>query len=210
MEHYEDPEVAACIAQIKSMQPEHASSKSKEADVDSVCRTIFAWMDRNAKITPLKQLQGWIWRQGYEDGSLRGHLYHDAYACIKAWTQQQRLPVYIYSSGSVQAQRLLFGHSEFGDVTPMISGHFDTTIGDKKQADSYRKIGRQIEADLSGPVKPEHILFLSDNPLELSASRCAGMQVVQTIREGVVPDARFAQIDSFHKLTISAVPLSKL
>lgn len=91
------------------------------------------WMDEDKKITPLKTLQGLIWKAGYDAGELQGHIYDDALVALQAW-HDQGLRLYIYSSGSVAAQKLLFGNTLQGDLTPLFSGYFDTTTGRKIEA----------------------------------------------------------------------------
>jgi enolase-phosphatase E1 len=133
--------------------------------------TLLRWMDEDRKATPLKTLQGMIWAEGYADGALTGHVYPDAAEALRDW-HRRGLRLFVYSSGSVAAQKLIFGHSDQGDLTPLFSGWFDTHIGGKLDAGSYRRIA----AEIGEPV--ERILFLSDNPGEIDAAREAGMQVV--------------------------------
>lgn len=140
-------------------------------------RTLLAWMDEDRKETPLKTLQGMIWRQGYKSGALKGHVYADAERAMRGW-KALGLDLYIYSSGSVEAQRLLFAHSVLGDLTPLLSGYFDTTTGPKREPASYTRIAEQIGAP------PAKILFLSDAAAEVDAAKAAGMQAALVSREG--------------------------
>jgi enolase-phosphatase E1 len=133
-------------------------------------------MDEDRKATPLKTLQGWIWRDGYVTGELRGHVYDDAVAALRAW-HARGIALFVYSSGSVAAQRLLFGHTPFGDLTPLFSGYFDTTVGGKLEPRSYEAIARAIE------LSPRDILFLSDHKGELDAARAAGLATLWVDRE---------------------------
>lgn len=133
------------------------------------------WMAADAKVTPLKALQGLIWHRGYADGRLRGHLWPDVPGCLRAWAAAG-LRLAIYSSGSEEAQRDLFGHSEAGDLTPLFAGFFDTRMGAKREAASYRAIA----AALGLPAAD--ILFLSDVAEELDAAAAAGMPVCQLVR----------------------------
>lgn len=139
------------------------------------------WIDADQKITPLKSLQGLIWLEGYRNGDFTGHVYQDAERNLKAW-HGQGYKLYVYSSGSVQAQKLLFGYSDFGDLTPLFSGYFDTHIGGKREAESYRNIA----AELGLPA--EQILFLSDIKEELDAARLSGFATCWLVREQT-PDA---------------------
>ncbi len=134
-----------------------------------------AWMAADAKATPLKALQGLIWRRGYESGALRGHLWPDVAPALRAWhAAGTRLAV--YSSGSEEAQRLLFRHSEAGDLEPLFDGFHDTRIGAKREAASYARIAQAWGA------APGDILFLSDVAEELDAAREAGLATCQLVR----------------------------
>ena len=137
-------------------------------------------MDRDRKSTPLKELQGLIWEDGYQGGSLVGQVFADVPPALRRW-HDQRLQVCIYSSGSVRAQQLLFRHSSAGDLTAFLDAFFDTTSGAKIDADSYRRIGRGLD------LSPDAMMFLSDVPRELDAARRAGMHVGLVIRPGNVP-----------------------
>jgi len=123
-------------------------------DLDAISDTLVAWIDADRKVTPLKSLQGMIWEAGYRSGAFRAHLYPDTLPALTAW-QASGLPIYIYSSGSIQAQKLFFEHSEAGDLRHLLSGHFDTGSGGKKEADSYRNIAKTLG------LPPEDIVFLS-------------------------------------------------
>lgn len=146
-------------------------------NVDEAIAQLIAWIDEDRKITPLKNLQGMIWEAGYREGDFHGHVYPDAVEGLRRW-QAAGIDLYVYSSGSVQAQKLLFGHTEAGDLTPLFNGYFDTRIGAKVQADSYRRIADQIG------VPAAETLFLSDLVEELDAAAEAGMQTVRLVREG--------------------------
>lgn len=154
------------------------------------------WIDEDRKITPLKSLQGLIWEAGYRNGDFKGHIYADAADRLRAW-HAQGVKLYVYSSGSVYAQKLLFGYSEAGDLTALFSGYYDTHIGGKRTADSYRA----IVADLRLPAAD--ILFLSDIVEELDAAREAGMQTLQLVREGALDThARHRQAQDFNSIEI--------
>lgn len=149
------------------------------------------WIDEDRKITSLKSLQGLIWEAGYRNGDFKGHIYADAAERLRAW-YAQGIPLYVYSSGSVYAQKLLFGFSEAGDLTPLFSGYYDTHIGGKRDASSYRAIVNDIK------MPADEILFLSDIVEELDAARSAGMQTLQLVREGELnPQAAHRQIRDF-------------
>jgi enolase-phosphatase E1 len=139
--------------------------------------TLLRWIDEDRKATPLKTLQGMIWAEGYADGTLDGHVYADTPEAMRRW-KAQGLRTYIYSSGSIAAQKLIFGHSTAGDLTPLLSGYFDTTTGPKREALSYTRIAEVIE------LAPAAILFVSDMAPEVAAARAAGMEALLIDRQG--------------------------
>jgi enolase-phosphatase E1 len=138
------------------------------------------WIDEDRKITALKALQGMIWEQGYRQGDFKGHVYADAADNLRRW-RAQGISLYVYSSGSVYAQKLLFAHSGDGDLTPLFAGYFDTTIGMKRDAASYARIVQAIARPAS------QILFLSDIKEELDAAAGSGMHTGWLVREGALP-----------------------
>jgi enolase-phosphatase E1 len=137
-------------------------------------------MDRDRKSPALKELQGRIWEDGYRRGELVGEVFPDVPGALRRW-QQRQLPVGIFSSGSVLAQQLLFGHSSAGDLTPFLRWYFDTRVGAKIEPDSYRTVARAMR------LPADSILFVSDVTRELTAARAAGMPVRLSIRPGNPP-----------------------
>ena len=155
--------------------------------------TFARWqMDRDRKATGLKAIQGWIWRAGYESGELRGAVYADVPQAMARWTSDGHR-VAIYSSGSIAAQRLIFGYSSEGDLTPYISSYFDTTTGPKRARESYVQIAQALG------VAPEDVVFCSDNLDEIKAADSAGMKTRLVVRPGNAPvDAHaFATVKTF-------------
>jgi enolase-phosphatase E1 len=146
-------------------------------EIEAIVQQLIDWIDADRKITPLKALQGMIWETGYRKGDFTGHVYADAAAQLRAW-HAAGLKLYIFSSGSVQAQQLLFGHSDAGDLTPLFSGYFDTRIGNKQDPAAYRAIA----ADTG--IAAAETLFLSDIRAELDAAQSAGMHTTMLLREG--------------------------
>jgi enolase-phosphatase E1 len=135
------------------------------------------WIDQDRKVAGLKALQGMIWEEGYRQGAFVPHLYDDVLPVLTRWrTRGARLG--IYSSGSEQAQRFLFAHTNVGDVTSLFEHFFDATIGDKKTPSSYRKISEQIG------LPPPDVLFLSDVELELDAAASRGFRTAHIVRPG--------------------------
>jgi enolase-phosphatase E1 len=145
-----------------------------------VCKEVTRLMDADVKATGLKQLQGLIWESGFQSGELKAHVYDDVPPALAAWNAAGK-DVRIYSSGSVQAQKLFFGHTLAGKLLPLLSGHYDTTTGPKREAASYQKIA----GDFGLP--PEDIWFLSDVVAELDAAGAAGMQTALVVRPGNAP-----------------------
>lgn len=143
------------------------------------------WMDEDAKVGPLKALQGIVWGQGYQRGELIASLYPDVVPALEAWSKAG-LTLAVYSSGSEPAQKLIYGHTQQGDVTPLFSRFFDLRVGGKKDETSYRNIL------LETGWKPEDVLFLSDVTAELDAAADAGLQVCQIARpeDGTVAGKR--------------------
>lgn len=165
---------------------------------ETVQAEVLRLMDGDVKATGLKQLQGLIWRRGFESGELRAHLYPDVPACLRAW-RGAGFDLRIYSSGSVQAQHLFFGHTEYGDLLSLFSGHYDTSVGAKREVSSYQKIAVDFELDAA------EILFLSDVVAELDAALAAGMQTGLCLRPGnanVPPGHGHVEMESFLELEI--------
>ena len=155
---------------------------------------------RDRKSTGLKSLQGKIWRQGYLDGFLKSQVYADVAPAFARW-RARSLSINIFSSGSVLAQQLLFAHTDAGDLTRYIDQYFDTNVGKKDEAESYRKIAGLLH------LPPEQILFISDVVVELDAATAAGMQVLLSIRPGNYPLERagcYRAINSFEEVSRKA------
>jgi len=157
--HAEDPHIAPYLNDVRLLA-------GADLDLEGVIGQLLAWIDADKKATPLKALQGLIWEQGYASGEFYGHIYPDAHTYLEKW-HARGIKLYIYSSGSVKAQELLFGHTEYGDLNPLFSGNFDTRIGGKTEAAAYQNIVAQLA------IPAEEILFLSDVEAELDATRTA-------------------------------------
>ena len=138
---------------------------------DIIVETLQGWIDQDRKHTALKALQGMIWEAGYREAEFAAPIYADASTALRRW-HEAGLPLHVYSSGSVPAQKLFFGHSDAGDLTPLFSGWFDTEVGGKREAASYEAIAERIG------LAPSEMLFLSDVVEELDAAGLAGMQTV--------------------------------
>ncbi|KFE49558.1 acireductone synthase [Pseudomonas congelans] len=167
----EQPAVAQQLQAVRDQAGE------PDADVERVIAILLEWIAEDRKATPLKALQGMVWEQGYNAGQLKGHVYPDAVDALKHW-HQQGYRLYVYSSGSIQAQQLIFGCSEAGDLSGLFSGYFDTTSGPKREAQSYQTIAQAIGCPAGD------ILFLSDIVEELDAAQAAGMTTCGLARDG--------------------------
>jgi enolase-phosphatase E1 len=150
------------------------------ADTPRLTEQLLQWIREDRKAPPLKALQGMLWERGYREGAFQGHLYEDAAHHLRQW-HRQGLRIYVYSSGSVQAQKLLFGYTPHGDLTPLFSGYFDTRVDGKREAESYRRIAQEVGES------PGDILFLSDVKEELDAALAAGLRTTWLVREGPLP-----------------------
>lgn len=165
-------------------------------ELEPLIEQLVRWIDEDKKITPLKTLQGLIWETGFKQGAFKGHVYADAVFALKAW-KERGIALYVYSSGSVFAQKLLFGFSEYGDLTGLFSGYFDTHVGAKRDSEAYRRIAAAIG------FSPAHIVFLSDIEEELDAARRAGLQTLWLVRAATPdPNAAHPQVATFAAINI--------
>lgn len=161
------------------------------ADDATIVATLQAWIDADRKHTALKALQGMIWADGYRDADFTAHIYPDAAEALRRWhAAGERMAV--YSSGSVPAQKLFFGHSDAGDLTGLFSAWFDTELGGKRDAASYTRIAEALQ------VAPAELLFLSDVVAELDAAREAGLGTMLVDRLDDYPVPREAGAANGH------------
>ena len=165
-------------------------------DVESIANYVHWLIDRDRKSTGLKSLQGKIWREGYTSGTLKSQVFSDVRSAFERW-HKAGLRISIFSSGSALAQQLLFAHTEDGDLTTFISDYFDTSVGAKGDAESYRRIAKQMD------LRPVEILFISDVVTELEAATEAGMKTRLSIRVGNHPQPNtdfFQMIQTFDEV----------
>ncbi|TMW52689.1 hypothetical protein DOY81_002212, partial [Sarcophaga bullata] len=181
------PEIQAIIKELMVLpeykyflNSENISGGGDDSNVPQISQFVNYLIDKDLKLGPLKTLQGFVWAQGYSSGKLKGHVYADVPEAFKRW-HDAGIQVAIYSSGSIKAQKLLFGQTEFGNLLPYITGHFDTTSGHKQETQSYINISNAIGCDSSD------ILFLTDIVKEAEAARSAGYQTVVLSRPGNGP-----------------------
>jgi len=190
-QHWTEPGVADCVSQLRDEHTADASlAPAWSDDPAGVTRYVLWLMDQDRKSTGLKALQGRVWEEGYGQGALRGVVYEDVPRAFARWRSQARR-LAIFSSGSVLAQKLIFGHSTAGDLTPLLEAYFDTTTGPKRATESYRRIAQRLG------VLPTSVLFLSDVVAELDAARGAGMATVLCVRSGEAPATDHPAVGNF-------------
>ncbi|HEY6120721.1 MAG TPA: acireductone synthase [Pyrinomonadaceae bacterium] len=166
----------ATLADLNCLRDEHASDVSAGKEPPPLVEPYLQWLiDRDHKSPSLKSLQGKIWEQGYRDGSLQAPIFPDVVEAMKRWRQEQ-ITVNIFSSGSVHAQKLLFSHTDAGDLTGFIGNYFDTGVGKKTDRESYRKIAKALS------LATNEIHFVSDVLSELDAAADAGMTTSLCVR----------------------------
>ena len=146
---------------------------NKEAIFDQLRQ----WSIEDRKVTPLKTFQGMVWEQGFKSGAIKGHMYPDVKPALERWAEMG-MKLAIFSSGSIAAQKQLFGFSTEGDLTPYFSAYFDTTTGMKRDEQTYHLIVQQLHTSANS------VLFLSDIHQELEAANAAGMRTLQLVRPG--------------------------
>ncbi|MEB4590432.1 acireductone synthase [Candidatus Thiothrix sp. Deng01] len=191
--HRQDPAVARLIDDVR-LEVGKANLSLAEAIAQ-----LRQWVAEDKKLTPLKAIQGLMWEEGYRKGDFTGHVYEDAVRNLLLW-HDLGLKLYVYSSGSVHAQKLLFGYSDAGDLTPVFSGYFDTQTGHKREPDAYRRIVAAIG------LPAADILFLSDIHEELDAAQQAGLKTCCLVRENQPTDGlRHPWIRSFDEINLTAM-----
>ncbi|UTW12467.1 acireductone synthase [Marinobacterium rhizophilum] len=166
-----------------------------DADLETLIAAFRHWIEQDLKITPLKALQGLIWMHGYEQGDFKGHLYEDAHRLLQQW-HADGIALHVFSSGSVKAQQLIFGYSDYGDLRPLFSGYFDTTTGPKREAHSYQAIVERIGC------AADEVLFLSDIEQELDAARSAGLRTCLVARAEQPAAPQHAVVSRFDDISL--------
>ncbi len=181
--------------QLQAVKQTVKEEKNLDINDQAAIEELLLWIKTDRKHTALKAIQGYLWRDGYESGQYKGHIYEDVVPALERW-QQEGIQMGIYSSGSVEAQKLLFGYSEKGDLTPYFSAYFDTNIGHKREKESYDNIQKELG------IPPQKILFLSDVEAELDAARGAGFQTAQLLRPGTISSDRFNTVYNFLEIDL--------
>lgn len=174
-----DRRIAEAVAELRR---EWELEGDRRGDFGNGAAYAEALMNQDRKSTGLKMLQGLIWEDGYRAGALHGQVFDDVPGALRIW-RQRGIRLRVFSSGSVLAQKLLFAHSNHGDLSEYFEAYHDTTTGPKRESRSYGLI-----ASAYG-MPPSRILFLSDIPEELNAAKAAGMEAILTVRPGNHPVA---------------------
>ncbi|XP_037903129.1 enolase-phosphatase E1 [Hermetia illucens] len=185
---------------IEGIVPISEEETNKDKIIEAVVKNFRIQVKNDLKVAPVKNLQGLIWQEGYKSGSVKGHIYDDIPRAFSNW-QNNGVKLYIYSSGSVHAQKLLYGSSESGDLLPYIAGHFDTKVGMKQETKSYENILNEIKCNGSD------VVFFTDIPKEAYAAKAAGIRAILLDRPGNAPlsqedRAVFKVIKTFDEVNI--------
>lgn len=202
--HGHEPQVQQLLAgavQAWNLDPDPRAQELRQQGQSSVADYLLWLISQDRKLTELKELQGLIWRDGYANGDLVGPLFADVPGALQR-LHQRGLVLAVYSSGSVGAQQLLYGHSDAGDLRGLFRHWFDTRTGPKHDAESYRNIAKAMD------VPPANVLFVSDALAECEAADAAGMQVRFSDRDGnpARESGRFARITTFDRLLTNLEP----
>ncbi len=182
-ENSEDSEVSNAVELLYAeyeQEPDACPAWFSLEDLEGAASYMDWLMEKDRKSTALKAIQGLIWKSGFENGELKGEVFPDVPIALKRWTQEDK-DIYIFSSGSILAQQLMFRYSSAGDLSHYFSGYFDTTTGPKRAPVSYKRIAKSM------CLEPNDVLFISDSTEELTAAREAGMDVRLSIRPGNKP-----------------------
>jgi enolase-phosphatase E1 len=195
-DNFDSEEVRADVAVLLKEHGDDVRNKRNPpplntGDIESIAVYVEWLIGRDSKSAGLKSLQGKIWRRGYLAGDLKSQIFADVPAAMERW-HEQGLNISIFSSGSVLAQQLLFAHTDAGDLTPSIDNYFDTKMGLKREAESYRRIAQALN------LHSNEILFISDVVEELEAAQAAGMKPLLSLRPGNPPQAPALQYLSVH------------
>ncbi|KAH7426438.1 hypothetical protein KP509_10G001900 [Ceratopteris richardii] len=173
-----EEDVEAGVIGVQSIPPSNASKNEIIAAAEA---NVISMIKADCKVTALKELQGHIWRSGFMKGEIKGQVFDDVPKALSKW-QSAGQKAYIYSSGSREAQRLIFGNTQYGDLRPFLCGYFDTYIGNKREVRSYKEIFLSLGVD-----KPSQIVFATDVLQEAIAAKQAGLKAVLVLRPGNAP-----------------------
>lgn len=193
-ENIQDEAVQAQLAIAKATVQEE---EGKEINDEQAIEYLAKWCREDRKHPALKALQGRVWKAGYFNGQLKGHLYPEVVEVLQSW-KSAGIGLGVYSSGSVPAQKLLFGYSEAGDITPLFSAYFDTAVGHKREVQSYQNIQKALA------IPAAAILFLSDIEQELDAAREAGFKTCKLLRPGNDPSSSHSVAANFNEIQLDS------
>lgn len=182
-------------AQLEKVKETVLAEENLQVSDNEAIAKLLEWTKNDRKHPALKTLQGYLWRIGYENQTIKGHIYPDVPPVLEKW-QKSGLKMGIYSSGSVEAQKLIFGFSDFGDLNGYFSHYFDTAVGHKREAKSYQNIQQVLD------IQADAILFLSDIEAELDAAQAAGLQTIQLVRGKTEPSNRHQTVNDFSEISI--------
>ena len=204
--HQQEANIRALIQELETLWMQDSDQEARDllslsrqsaeqSDAGGILPYLKFLIRRDRKVTPLKDLQGKIWADGYARGELVGPLFDDVPTSLRSW-QQEGLVLAVYSSGSVAAQQLIYQHSNHGDLRSLFSHWFDTHTGSKHDPSSYTLIAEMMGCD------PQAILFVSDSHSELRAANQSGLQVVCSQRETDQVEGlkSYPAIDDFHQI----------
>lgn len=194
--HSESEEVQHWLSEAqRTIQEEDPNFIKGDLNPTVIVPYLLSWIKADRKHPALKGLQGLVWREGYEKNVYQSHIYPDVLPTWELWANKG-ITLAIYSSGSCEAQKLLFGHTSSGDITSFISHYFDTKVGPKKEKQSYAAISQSLSSD------PEDILFISDIEGELDAAKQSGLCTLQMVRSGTTPTKKHARCDTFSHIDL--------
>lgn len=197
LEHFirENAHLPQVKTELAAVQATVLEEQGKPISEQEAVNQLLQWIQEDRKHTALKNLQGYLWKSGYETGQYKGHIYDDVVPEMQKW-QAEGKQMGIYSSGSVEAQQLLFRYSEKGDLTPYLSAYFDTNVGHKREVLSYHNIQQALQ------IPASEILFLSDVGAELDAAKTAGFQTIQVVRPGTQPTIEHPTVRDFSEIDV--------
>lgn len=190
LENLNELELTTFVEKLVS-SPNYLSNESLKPSISKIAKVLESWVDQDIKDTVLKEAQGKIWKIGYEHGELKSPLYSDVLEFLDL-CKSLSVSINIYSSGSIEAQKLFFAYNEYGDITHYFDHFFDTNIGKKTTPASYTKIASQLN------LKEENIIFFSDSIAEIEASKSVGFKAIQVTRDSDANIDNFTEISSFN------------
>lgn len=185
-------ELEYCNA-LKEVKETMRAEGFENIEMEDILEVLQKWVEDNRKHPALKKLQGLIWESGYRKGSLKGEVYEDVPPALKRWSEKG-IKLGVFSSGSIQSQKLLFGFSEHGNLCTYFDAFFDTQVGHKREEKSYLNILNELE------LTPSDVLFISDTPDELDVAKAVGIRTVQIVRPETEAGLKHDCVASFSEI----------